>query len=31
VDYALDLTSILVNGSDSTESAARELKLFFGK
>ncbi len=30
-DYAHDLTANLVHGSDSPESAARELKLFFGK
>lgn len=29
-DYAHDLTANLVHGSDSPESAARELKLFFG-
>ena len=30
-DYAHDLSANLVHGSDSPESAARELKLFFGK
>ena len=30
-DFAHDLTANLVHGSDSPESAARELKLFFGK
>ena len=29
-DYAHDLTANLVHGSDSPESAERELKLFFG-
>lgn len=29
-DYAHDLTANLVHGSDSPESAQRELKLFFG-
>ena len=29
-DYAHDLSANLVHGSDSPESAARELKLFFG-
>ena len=29
-DFAHDLTANLVHGSDSPESAARELKLFFG-
>ena len=30
-DYAHDLTANLIHGSDSPESAQRELKLFFGK
>ena len=30
-DYAHDLTANLVHGSDSPESAQRELKLFFGE
>ena len=30
-DYAHDLTANLVHGSDSPESAAREVKLFFGE
>ena len=30
-DYAHDLSANLVHGSDSPESAARELKLFFGQ
>ena len=30
-DFAHDLTANLVHGSDSPESAARELKLFFGQ
>jgi len=29
-DFAHDLTANLVHGSDSPESAAREIKLFFG-
>ncbi len=30
-DYAHDMTANLVHGSDSPESAERELKLFFGE
>ena len=30
-DYAHDLTANLVHGSDSPESAAREVELFFGR
>ena len=30
-DYAHDLTANLVHGSDSPESAQREMKLFFGE
>ena len=30
-DFAHDLTANLVHGSDSPESAAREVKLFFGQ